>query len=77
MITRPDSAAFPYLDGEGELSIAEVGLTKRELFAALALQGLLANPSRLEFPQDPYAAQAVWFADRLIEQLNQEVGSRE
>jgi hypothetical protein len=45
MTVRPDSAAFPYLDGEGELAIAEVGLTKRELFAALALQELLANPA--------------------------------
>ena len=39
--TKPYSAAFPYLDIEGEprkgdLSVAEVGLTKREYFAAIA-----------------------------------------
>lgn len=71
MIIRPDDASFPcYEDSEGKLALAEIGLTKRELLAAIALQGLLANPSRMEFPQDPYAVQAVEFADKLIEQLN-------
>jgi len=45
----------------------EWGLTKREFFAAMALQGMLANPDRtyLDEPQD-----AVHFAERLIEELN-------
>lgn len=75
IISNPDSAAFPSLDSQGYL--LESGLTKRELFAALVLQGLLANPNRMEFPQDPYAVQAVYFADRLIEQLNQGAESKE
>lgn len=77
MITRPDDTTFPcYEDNEGKIVITEIGLTKRELFSAIALQGLLANPSRMEFPQDPYAVQAVEFADKLIEQLNQPSSSR-
>lgn len=77
MITRPESAAFPYLDGEaGQLEIAEVGLTKRELFAAIALQGLLANPSGAG-TVDHFADDAVKQADALIERLNQGAGSRE
>ncbi|PSB47289.1 hypothetical protein C7B80_10165 [Cyanosarcina cf. burmensis CCALA 770] len=70
MIVRPDSAAFPYLDGEGgQLEIAEVGLTKRELFAAMALQGMLANPATDGMTSD-YVVNAVDFADALIERLN-------
>lgn len=78
MITRPESAAFPYLDGEGgQLEIAEVGLTKRELFAAMALQGMLANPATDGSFNSSVADDAVAFADHLIKELNQGVGSRE
>lgn len=44
------------------------GLTKREYFAAMALQGLLsrANPSISQ----TYAEQAVVWADQLINTLN-------
>jgi hypothetical protein len=69
MIVRPDSAAFPYLDGENDLSIAEVGLTKRELFAAMAMQGLLAD-SKIDWEQDELATEAVNMADALIDALN-------
>lgn len=79
MIVRPDSAAFPYLDGENDLSIAEVGLTKRELFAAMALQGLLANPEHREVDRNNHALaeDAVRMADALVWALDQRVGSRE
>jgi len=76
MITRPESAAFPYLDGEEALSIAEVGLTKRELFAALALQGMLANPN-MNWAVHNLASDAVGAADLSIEELNLGVRSRE
>lgn len=59
--TCPDSPAFPYsIDDES-------GLSKREYFAALAMQGLLASfkplPSNVE-------ELAVLAADQLIEALN-------
>jgi hypothetical protein len=70
-----DSATFPYLDGENDLSIAEVGLTKRELFAAMAMQGLLANPAT-DGTYSQIADDAVVYADQLIKELNQTSGSR-
>ena len=55
-MTNPNDAAFSY------------GLTKREYFAAMALQGLLAQPSYLDFHLK--AEKAVRLADALIEELN-------
>jgi hypothetical protein len=47
----------------------EFGLTKRELFAAMAMQGLLADPySTQEFAD--MASMSVQVADALIERLN-------
>ncbi len=48
----------------------EFGLTKREYFAAMALQGLLANEYLSS--TDRVEAHAVEHADRLIEALNKE-----
>ncbi len=66
--TNPVHDAFPvtsyYDDQPVECSN---GLTKREYFAALALQGLLANPACWE---DRAPMIAVLCADRLIEALN-------
>jgi len=45
------------------------GLTKREHFAAMVLQGFLAN-SNAQGSVDDYARGAVNFADALIEELN-------
>ena len=45
------------------------GLTKREYFAAMAMQGILA--SDLEWTRDISVSEhAVWQADKLIEELN-------
>lgn len=60
--SKPDSAAFPSLDAQGYL--LESGLTKRELFAAMALQGLLANPAT-NGKRDEIAFDAVMYADEL------------
>ena len=46
-----------------------IGLTKRELFAALALQGLL-NEWPLTSDHRALARDAVMFADALIDELN-------
>ena len=63
--TYPDQQAFPSDREDGFL-----GLTKREYFAVIALQGLLAY----SHPNSEYLGEltkaAVDYADRLIEALN-------
>ena len=69
-MTRPvqdDQAAFP--GDENKYFDPELGLTKREYFAAAALQGLLANPNRVR-SFDEYGPSAVLAADFLIDALN-------
>jgi hypothetical protein len=65
MQTRKDDNAFPVLDSYGET--VEIGISKREYFAGLALQGILANP---EFMSTMAARVAVKKADELIIALN-------
>ena len=68
--THGDSPAFSkaafYTDEYG-IDAPQEGLTKREYFAAMALQGLLANDSELITSK---ARDAVQAADALIEILN-------
>lgn len=53
------------------LDDAQDGLTKREYFAAMALQGIVANSEFLRNHKDKNIEElAVRFADDLIEQLN-------
>jgi hypothetical protein len=52
---------------DGAIDLPNNGLTKREYFAAIALQGLLANDSGLITSK---ARDAVKAADALIEELN-------
>lgn len=61
------SHAFPLLghSPEDNHPSEQPGLTKRELFAAMAMQGLLAGNS----DSPSIAAYAVWHADALIEAL--------
>ena len=47
---------------------AQVGLTKRELFAAMAMQGLLANPGNA-FPRAAVKRIAVEQANQLLAEL--------
>ncbi|RYC69676.1 hypothetical protein [Spirosoma sordidisoli] len=49
------------------------GLTKREYFAAAALQGLLANPEHAHIEFEAFTADAVRLADKLIDSLNQKI----
>lgn len=61
-----------YADGSCELPSTVDGLTKREYFAAMALQGILANYFK-ECPlgsMEEMAKDAVMIADRLIEAIN-------
>lgn len=61
--TDPEHAAFP-----GDALNQTCGLTKREYFAAMALQGLLAHGHRGTFA----AMEAREAADSLIEHLNRQ-----
>lgn len=65
-MTDPNDAAYPIVEGD---VMTDYGLTKRELFAAMALQGLLTN-DRLHGDQSTFAIQSVALADALIEALN-------
>jgi hypothetical protein len=54
----------------GAESWNQVGLTKREYFAAMALQGLLANPFLTETHDETIAMTCIDAADALIKALN-------
>lgn len=60
-------------DGDGAYIFFNAGLTKREYFAAMAMQGLCAKPvsdGRIDYTN--LTTSAVIFADALIERLNGE-----
>jgi hypothetical protein len=59
-MTIPNNYAFPVA-----LDFFAGGLTKREYFAAMAMQGLLSNPNTSFETRD-----AVIIADALIAELN-------
>lgn len=71
MSINGDDPAFPtvYQDVDG-VTYTISGLTKREHFAALAMQGIAANGEDL-YATD-VAQLAVMYADRLIAALNEE-----
>lgn len=48
------------------------GLTKREYFAAMAMQGFLSNPNSHSFSKKEFAISSVEMADALIKELNKE-----
>jgi len=62
-MTKPNDPAFPVSPSDYS---AKHGLTKREYFAAMAMQGLLADGKR---SSDIFES-SVNFADMLIEKLN-------
>lgn len=64
--TVPNVNAFPRMFGN---DAPKDGLTKREYFAAMALQGLLACPNNVNMAQD-IAKGAIIMADQLIIELN-------
>ena len=47
------------------------GLTKREYFASMAMQGILSNPNNHSFTQKAIAISSVEMADALIKELNE------
>lgn len=81
MATKSGTPAFPlevteYVHDRAVGSSVYHGLTKREYFAALAMQGICADSEMTfginEFPPEVIAQMAVDRADALIEALNRE-----
>lgn len=71
--TNPHDLAHPLIEEgkNGDLSIS-LGLTKREHFAAMAMQGLAATSAAEHCPtSDQLADMAVRYADSLIASLNE------
>ncbi len=65
MTNRPYFPAYPATDPNGQ---QYSGLTVREHFAAMAMQGILTNPNRPANPKE-VAEAAMWFADALLREL--------
>ena len=63
--TNPNHVAFPQHPNRSRDS----GLTKREYFAAMAMQGIMSYP-RMQQTNEKEAAFCVAMADALIEALN-------
>ena len=72
MKTEPNSPAFArasFYHPDGSYDPPQEGLTTREYYAGLAMEGLLANRN---FSYDTIPSYAVKIADKLIEELNKE-----
>ena len=61
-------------DSRGWISAHANGITKRELFAAMAMMGYMSHPQNagMDASFEVTASDAVGFADALIKQLNKE-----
>lgn len=71
MNNNQDEPAFPTCDvlhPNGQIQYGSIGLTKREYFAAMAMQGLLAHDPTYEFTE--IASDSVKMTDALIAELN-------
>ena len=71
--THGDSPAFSkpaFYHPDGAIDLPNNGLTKREYFAAMALQGIISNKDGLDIKIERIVESAVDTADALIEELN-------
>jgi hypothetical protein len=69
----PVSATQEYHSKNFGVVLAKTGLTKREYFAAMAMQGMCANSSLTKiWTYEKIAESSVQQADALIEALNKE-----
>lgn len=76
-MTYPNEMAFPGIDHDARFPKNESGLSKREIFAAIALSGLLGNTALNTVRGEQsdiseFASEAVYAADQLIVALNKE-----
>jgi len=58
---------YGFTTAHGNAHVEENGLTKREYFAAMAMQGLLARPVNLNIEMN--VIQSIQIADELLKQL--------
>lgn len=72
-MTNAKDSAFSFEGGQNNGEQPERGLTKREYFAAMAMQGFCANAeSYVNCEFDEVAEMSLFQADALIEELNKE-----
>lgn len=71
-MTTSNEMAYPAFDDRGECNSDATGLTKREYFAAMAMQGICSAEADNEEPMifKNVAAASVAVADALINELN-------
>lgn len=69
-MTQSHESAFPEVQPIPQFNDHTYGLTKREYFAALSLQGLCSSPYFGQHSEEYHANTAVYLADSLIEALN-------
>ena len=67
MRTKAKNPAFPLISDEGY--VINAGLTKREYFALMAMQGIIFNKDGLDIKIERIAETAVDTADALIKEL--------
>lgn len=79
-LTKPNDTTFPVVVTKSREVEIGTGLTKREYFAAMALQGLLSNASYMnDYNKDKYLLKpwtvskvAIEYANALIVELNKD-----
>lgn len=72
-MTIGNENAYPVIsfDQEGRSSEYEAGLTKREYFAAMAMQGILSSGD-WPFDSQPIVKYSISLSDALINELNKQ-----
>jgi hypothetical protein len=74
-MTNPNDSAFSksaFYHPDGGLDVPQEGLSKREYFAAMALQGFFAAAHHSDTDVEYFAPIAVQAADALIAELNKQ-----
>jgi hypothetical protein len=69
---QPISATLTYNEVSGQPNGHLLGLTKREYFAGLAMQGIMANQNLTSTENDTIAKWSVEIADALLAELEKE-----
>ena len=68
---QPITPTLRYNQSSGQPDGHLLGLTKREYFAGLAMQGMLANKDASEFTCSETAEVSIRYADELLNQLGE------
>lgn len=68
-----NQSAYPFsIEIDKDCTYNYYGLTKRELFAAMAMQGILANSERIGGKDQELTQYSVMLSDALINELNKQ-----